>query len=180
MLSLNVFGQSGYSISGKVFSKINKQPLPNIIIRLKVTPLFGVITDSTGSFNIPNLNAGQYSLEINEFGYDIQDTTLVITNNSLLNVSIWLDADCEYDKERALQDIEQGNVKLLLIGSIVPVRYSTDKKFERKYNLAFYDFGCTPPARECVIEYNNTIFKYLDQKYQNKWRKEVRKDVIGL
>ena len=53
-------------------------------------------------------------------------------------------------------------------------------KFEKKYNIEYYDFGCTPPNEECVIQYNKTIFANLDKKYGRKWRKEVRKDVIGL
>jgi len=70
--------------------------------------------------------------------------------------------------------------KLLLIGGEAPIIYSSQRKFERKYKVRYYDFGCLAPYKQCVISYNETIFDYLNKKYGVKWRIEIRNDVIGF
>ena len=42
-------------------------------------------------------------------------------------------------------------------------------------------FGDDETTREeCKKIYNRVVFDYLDKKFGDKWRKEVRKDVVGL
>jgi hypothetical protein len=87
---------------------------------------------------------------------------------------------CEQIDEWIKADFENNNVYLFLQGGIAPVEYTTDKNFENKYGVYFFDFGCVPPSEECVIEYNSQVFDYLTKKYGKKWKREIRDDVIGF
>lgn len=80
----------------------------------------------------------------------------------------------------ANQDIANGTPFLLLPSGISPVVYTTDKTFEDKYKVFYYESGCTGPTEKFAVEYNKTIFKHLTNKYGKKWRKQIRKDVIGI
>ena len=80
----------------------------------------------------------------------------------------------------ANQDIANGTPFLLLQSGIAPVVYTTDKKFEEKYEAYYYESGCTGHKEKFAIEYNKIIFAHLTDKYGRKWKKEIRKDVIGF
>jgi hypothetical protein len=85
------------------------------------------------------------------------------------------------NRENALQDIENKRIRLLIQGGISPSANSElDNKFEKKYCLRYYDFGCTYIGYECMPDYNKTVFDYLTKRYGRKWKKKVRKDVIGI
>ncbi|TRZ52958.1 hypothetical protein D4R99_01725, partial [bacterium] len=88
--------------------------------------------------------------------------------------------DDQISREKALQEIKDGKPKLLLFSGIVPIEYSTDEAFSKKYKVSFYEYGCIPDKHECMLQYNRTVFEYLDKTYGKIWRKEVRQDVFGL
>ncbi|TPN87787.1 FEKKY domain-containing protein [Aquimarina algicola] len=101
--------------------------------------------------------------------------------NGTTKIILTLEAICKYNKDLAEKDWKNGKPKLLLVGSIVPIANSlSDKKFERKYKIEYFDFGCTPPIQECIKAYNERIFQLMDRKYGVKWRKKVRSDVKYL
>ena len=83
-------------------------------------------------------------------------------------------------RELALQDIRKGTPFLLLKGGAAPTLIATDPKFEKRYGIYFYEYGCSGPAIKIVEEYNRVIFEHLTQKFGKIWIEEVRKDVIGL
>ncbi len=83
-------------------------------------------------------------------------------------------------RQSALNDIQQKQVKLLLIGGVAPTVIQGQEKFEQQYGLQYHDYGCMPPEADSVKAYNKTIFRYLDATYGKQWRKQVRKDVPGL
>lgn len=80
----------------------------------------------------------------------------------------------------ANDDISNGTPFLLLAGGIAPVIIATDPKFERKYGIYFYEYGCTGPEQKYIIAYNEEIFKHLTEQYYKSWLKEMRKDVVGF
>ncbi|AZQ44191.1 FEKKY domain-containing protein [Nonlabens ponticola] len=92
-----------------------------------------------------------------------------------------LKADCEYNAERAESDWKNGTANLLLVGSIAPIANSpSGNRFEKRFKVKYFDFGCEPPISECIEQYNERIFELMDEKYGNKWREKVRSDVEYL
>ncbi|WP_299991871.1 carboxypeptidase-like regulatory domain-containing protein [uncultured Pontibacter sp.] len=166
-------------IEGRIVSGVNNKPLANVPVYLKHSTI-GTITDSLGYFKIKDVPQGNYHLIAREFGYAETEKAISVRSEPIKDLDITLAADCRYDRTAAKGDIASGKPKLLLVGSIAPVVYKNQHVFERKYKVEYFDFGCTPPAYECIKEYNKAIFSYLDKKYGDKWRKEVRPDVMFL
>ena len=138
------------------------------------------LADSLGDFLIKKLEPNKkYQLKISVAGYDTHFFDLV-TNNRVLDSTFFVNAECENNIDKADKDWKEGDAKLFIIGSIAP-KASTkrDCRFEKKYNIEYYDFGCLLPNLDCIITYNRRVFELLDKKYGSKWRKKVRKDVEG-
>lgn len=169
-------------IIGKVISGISGEvPISEIYVKELITKQPLTMTDSLGNFRIEYLEPNKsYVIEISAFGYGNQKFD-VKTKSGINNVIFELKAECGYSAERAESDWKNGKASLLLIGSIAPIANSpADKRFEKKYGIRYYDFGCTPPISECIKEYNERIFELMDKKYGMEWRKKVRSDVEYL
>ena len=138
-----------------------------------------VIADSLGNYKIDSLKAGIYKIAVHGFGYQGTDTTINVSK-SITDLDLLMIAKCEINKEIAQRDIVKNKARLLLSGGIAPVIYSDQDKFEKKYGVKYFDYGCVTPSYECIEQYNKEIFKYLDNKFGKSWRREVRKDVIGF
>ena len=91
---------------------------------------------------------------------------------------VTLELDCENINALVETDISNKCIFLFLQGGIAPVRYNTDKQFEKKYNLHYYEQGCI--GNKCSENYNYIIFDYLLKTYGKKWMKEIRKDALGF
>jgi len=133
-------------------------------------------TDNLGKYQIQNLSRGSYRIYIKQFDYD---TTFSLGDKREKEIWIFLPGTCNVNEQIANLEIKQGQPRLLLIGGIAPAIVVGQEVFEKRFNLKYYDFGCTPPDRKCVTDYNKVVFNYLDKAYGAKWRKKVRKDVIG-
>ena len=146
-------------------------------------------TDLDGRFEFQNIETDNVSLTVSYVGYypfdsiikfdaKINELIIKLVPDSTTNYEIFISS---YNKQGALKDIEKGNIKLLLPGGIVgSPELPNDSIFEEKYNLTFISQGCVRFPEENETEYNLEIFKYLDEKYETDWRKEIRTDVIGL
>jgi hypothetical protein len=156
------------------------QPLENADVYLLALNKFS-ITDKFGKFSITEIPPGKFELKVNKDGIDFYDTAIVFNSEPKLELEINLKSQCRtFNLLTAEEDIKNQNMKLLLHGGIAPVMYSNQDTFEKKYNIKYHDFGCTPILPSCIEEYNNRIFLFLDKAYGRKWRKEVRKDVLFL
>ncbi len=133
-------------------------------------------TDNLGRYAIQNLSKGSYRLSIKRFDYD---TTFSLGDRKVKEIWVFLPGTCSVNEQIANLDIKQGQPRLLLIGGIAPAIVVGQEDFENRFNVKYFDFGCTPPDRKCVTDYNKVVFNYLDKAYGTKWRKRVRKDVIG-
>ncbi len=114
-----------------------------------------------------------------------KDSPLVIQNPSFVkayNKSNLSNFDSVKDVDTAIsyakQDINNESCFLFLPPSGAPIFVLEDTEFEKKYDLHFYDPGCT--GSKYYVSYNNVVFDYLYMKYGEKWIDEIRKDVIGL
>ena len=172
------------TISGKVESAIsNETPISDVYVEItnidKPVLERMTSTDSTGFFKFENLEINKtYKLEVSAFGYGKQLFELKPDNKIEI---LTLKAKCEYNQEKAEKDWKDGKAKLLLVGSIAPIANKhTDEKFEKDFDIQYYDFGCSPPIEECIKSYNEKIFELMDLKYGKKWRKKVRTDVEYL
>ncbi len=177
---------SQVEITGYVKSSITGvKPISEIDIELlnSKKPLIERMTmaDSLGFFRIKNLKPYKlYEVQLLVFGYDNQ-VFKIKTNDGITKTTLIIEADCEYNKEQADEDWNNNRAKLLLVGSIAPRGNSlSDTRFEKKYEIEYFDFGCTPPTEECIKIYNERIFELMDKKYGKKWRKKVRSDVEYL
>jgi hypothetical protein len=182
LLTVKALSQTDYHISGKVKKVIGLSgilPSVNTIVKIdnsnKTTK-----TDSLGNFNIDNLSDGKYLVKIIGDDFKTIDTLITIMNKSIESLNILVISKCEINGQIAELDIKKHKPRLLIFGGISPVIYKGQEKFERKYHVKYYDYGDVVPDTDCAIEYNSRIFKYLDDKYGKTWRKEVRKDIVGL
>jgi len=174
------YGQT--EIIGKVISGISgEKPISDIYVQELITKQPLIMADSLGNFRIEYLEPNKkYVIEISAFGYGKQKFD-VQTKSGINNVAFELKADCEYNAERAEFDWKNGKANLLLVGSIAPIANSpSDKQFEEKFGIKYFDFGCEPLIDECLKEYNKRVFELIDKKYGMKWRKKVRSDVEYL
>jgi hypothetical protein len=182
VLSVFVFGQSveTFKVSGIVISANSGEPIPDGVIMISRTQ--GYRCDSFGRFILYNLPKGQHKLSFSAFGYNSKDTVVTVTNADIYDIRWTIYTDCwNYNKEKALKDIQSNRPAILLQSGIAPVVYTADKDFEERYKVTFYDFGCVAADRqECLTAYNKIVFEYLDKTYGKKWRREIRRDAIGL
>lgn len=171
-----------YSVKGNLKVVVGNNlvlPADNPMIWIKKTKNI-VFCDSLGNFHFENFQKGKYHIEVGGYGYKA-DTIIEIVDKSIQNLTLLADPNCDVNSIVAESDIKNNGIKLLLIGSIVPIMNTEeDNQFEKTFRLKYYDYGCTPPAIECVMDYNQRVFEYLDSQYGKNWRKSVRKDVPGL
>ena len=170
-----------FKVFGIVITAFDKTPIPDATIMFTRTK--GYRSDSAGQFIMYGLHSGQHKLTFSAFGYPTTDTTITIENSDIKNFVWAINTTCNgnYNRQTALNDIKKGRANLLVQGGFAPIIYTTDKDFKAKYGIGYYVFGCiAPDMDECLIIYNETIAEYLDQTFGRKWRKAMRKDVIGL
>ena len=108
-----------------------------------------------------------------------EDLKILESKMELSSKLIFLN-DCKLGVDLAKMDIDNKSVKILLVGGSSPTIYTSDSKFEKKYQVKFIDFGCISPNIDCIVNYNFTVFDYLKKEHGRRWIKEVRKDAIGL
>ncbi len=52
-----------------------------------------------------------------------------------------------------------------------------DNTFQKKYGVTYHSFGDETIMYDCMWQYNTEIAEFLDKKYGEIWRIEVRWDV---
>lgn len=136
--------------------------------------------DGSGHFVFRNIKKGKYNIQILDFNRIPKVFEVEIIDKSVQNFDIIIKSDCKVNTQIAKNDVKNNKIRLLLVGGIAPLINSNDSEIEKKYSFNYYDYGCIAPPIECIEQYNKVIFEYFDKKYDNKWRTEIRSDVIGL
>ena len=174
--------QTQDTIRGRVISSITKYEPNGTVYVIEKGTTNGTIADSLGLFElVPIKNREKYNLEISAGYYEKLDYEYKSEwTKRTKPKSIVVSANC--DLGSVTKNYRKEGLKLYIIGGIVPIANSkSDNRFEKKYNLKYFDFGCEPKeVYECIEKYNELAFRLLDIKYDGKWRRKVRKDVIGL
>ena len=139
-----------------------------------------VSTDNFGNYRFENLKKGAYKIMVIDYNSEPKKFDLEIISEDIRNFDLVIDAKCKVSAKIAELDIENNKPRLLVFGGIAPYTTHEDGKFGNKYGIMFQVFGDTAPPMDCLEQYNNRIFQYLDKKFGGEWRKEVRKDVVGF
>lgn len=169
-------------IKGIVLSEVNGKPLEGAHLSYE-SRYRGSLTDEKGEFEYRYEIRERNSLEtirIGALGYEAIDTIIQVDKPKEYNFRVVLKPRFGLNREKALEDIKNGEIKILMSSGIAPVFYKSQKKFAKKYQVGFAEYGCEAIAWESLYEYNRAVFEYLDEKYGKKWRKKVRKDIVGL
>ena len=170
------------TIKGIIFSEVDGKPLENAYINYTSKYKYS-ITNENGKFEYKYLKKKKdlnEKIEISALGYEKYDTIIDLNKDDIIDLFIVLKTRFGLNRQKALEDINQGEINILLSGGIAPVIYKGDKKFTKKYQVNFIEYGCEAISERSLIEYNQTVFEYLDKKFGEKWRKEIRDDVSGL
>ncbi|MEQ8908958.1 MAG: carboxypeptidase-like regulatory domain-containing protein [Vicingaceae bacterium] len=177
-------------IKGQIFDK-EKGSTPFVKVYLiSDSDTIKTEADIDGKFSFSNLSQSEYKIITSYVGYLPSDSIIELNSEDIfIELTIKVDstklpfntADYAFNANTANRDILNDSISLLLLGGIV-TRAITDEdsKFEEKYKVNFLSRGCIRLGEDNEAEYNKVMFEYLDKKYGKKWRKEVRKDVIGL
>ncbi|MCB0637224.1 MAG: hypothetical protein KDC54_11430 [Lewinella sp.] len=86
------------------------------------------------------------------------------------------------DEARSLAriDLTNGEPYLILPGSLAPVVYASEPRFEEAYQVRYYYRGCTGAEYTLVAAYNEVVLDHLQQYFSRRWRRLIRRDVIGF
>jgi hypothetical protein len=170
-----------YFIEGKIIALlgIKSYPVTESVIKLTGEQNGLEESNSNGEFRFSDLKSGEYKIKFIS-SYGELDTIIKIENRDLKDLNIVFISDCEIDAEIANLDLKNKTPRLLIFGGIAPTEVYGQEKFEEKFGVEYYNYGCIAPAYECALEYNQVIFDFLTDKYGKKWRREVRKDVVGI
>jgi len=118
------------------------------------------------------------ALSLLSFGQEISLSAEDYNNSGAMKLKFG--AELSQVQEFAQQDIEKGIAFLLIQSGYAPEVYSTDKLFEATFGVFYYEQGCVAPDSEMMQTYNIEVFEYLDRVYGKKWRRSIRRDVIGF
>ena len=173
--------EKNYFLKGKITAVLGTKAVP---VSESVVELTGERTEITqtndnGEFEFIKLEKGQYRIKVIAYYGEI-DSLVIIENRNIKDFDFVFLSDCEINSEIAKQDLKNGKPRLLIYGGIAPVEYTNQHIFEEKYHIEYFSYGCISPPYNCVLEYNQLIFDYLTDNYGKKWKREVRKDVVGI
>lgn len=179
VVSAQTLSNGSLKILGRVVSALTGDPIPYCTIIYQTNR--GTTSDSLGNFQLINLHTGVYKIHFQAFDRGSSDTLVTMDNKDLIGMDWPVHSTCtELNQSYALSDIRTGKLKLFLQSGDPPTIYSSQKSFTKKYKVQFYEFGdLIRYPYDCLVMYNQTIFKHLDERFGRKWRKNFRPNVPG-
>jgi iron complex outermembrane receptor protein len=86
-LLLPVLASAQFSVSGKITDGTSGLPLPGATISIKNSSI-STVSDAQGKYNVPNLNAGKYTLKVTYIGYHITQQNITVNADLTANISL--------------------------------------------------------------------------------------------
>jgi len=180
--SIGLAQTTGYGrLHGKVVSGVDSSPLASAIVRISSTGTtkYMTLTDSTGTFAVDTIRQGVYLLTVRAFMYREFKDTLHLAGDSVRNLRIALSTHCGYDSVSALREIARHRPLIVENGGIAPTLLtSVDSAFEHRYGARYVILGddaSIPSA--CLESHNRVVFRFLDARFGNDWRRSLRKTI---
>jgi hypothetical protein len=171
-----------YVYRGQVFSAITRRRI-NFgsvhLITVSGTGRYGKEVskvDSLGYFTFSLKDTSNVQIIV-DCGLNGRTRQRIFYSDSLIIISIKMDC-FEYNVDRAKKDIADNKIHLLCDFGYEKYKFTpADSAFEKKYGITYQSFGDSPIWLDCMFLYNNTVAEYLDKKFGNSWRNDVRWDV---
>jgi hypothetical protein len=185
---LHSFSQTA-NIYGRIIDQ-NKHPIESATIQGTTSKSkYITLTDENGQFKFLSIPSDSIIINAKYLNYYQVDTNFNLSNGDTNWLTITLTpntlvADTEYvwfgfGAERAKYDINRNYIRILLTSGLILHRLPSDKEFEEKYKVTFYN-QCLHVDKKSMTKYNLVVFKHLDKTFGKQWRKEVRQDIVGL
>lgn len=193
-----------YTLVGKVYGEEVRQIPPYDVVKfpaggtyltLAGKPFQGWLADSTGTFKIEHLEKGKHYMKAEFVGLTPCDTLIhVPMHDDTLQLRLSLPYDYleKYDCSPTLsrEYIEKGKPNLRLIIPVGQEKEIQKHPFWKKYGVTYFSYY---PLKEdgkldCYLAtpnhlltaYNEEVFRYLDEKFGQVWRKEAPPGIFGL
>jgi hypothetical protein len=171
-----------YTYRGQVFSVVRQEPITFGEVRFPQKPDIGyngkllAKIDSLGYFSFTLKDSSNVSVVIDCV---LDGSTVQRLFYTDTGIKVFINTYCyDYNAERAKKDIEKNDMYLLCYLGYATYKFTkADSAFEKKYSITYYTFADTPIESDCMWLYNTGIAEYLDKKFGDAWRKEVRWDV---
>jgi hypothetical protein len=174
--------RSQYIYRGQVFSSIRQEAITFGVVRLPTPAETGrhgkelALIDSLGYFTFSLKDTSNVRIVVDCVLAGSTMQRLFYTDTV---IKIFIKRDCyEYNANRAKKDIQNNNIYLLCHLGYAAYKFSSaDSNFMKKYGVTYYTFADMPIMGDCMWLYNTEIARYLDKKYGDVWRAEVRWNV---
>ncbi len=147
-ISLPLFSQTGYMVSGKVIDAVTRLPLQGASVFAENTTI-GTATDTGGIFHL-RLPDGGYSLAITYTGYQTETKRITTADAGNSNIIIEINK-----KEKSMNEF------------VVKASYEVKNGWEKYGDFFLENFiGKTANSRECSIK-NKEVIKFFFYKRKN-------------
>lgn len=133
LLVINVLVGHSASIKGEVKSNGEIVPFANIGL---VGTSYGSASDENGKFEITNVKAGEYTLQVSAVGFKNKRQTIVVKEEDVLNVKI----EMESSTEQLGEVVVTGTLnEVSIMESAVPIEVYTPKYFKKNPTPALFE-----------------------------------------
>jgi len=182
IISDNTYSQK-FSLIGKLVDENNSAILFTPVSYEFIGLRGQTKSNCDGFFNIQNLTKGKLiKLQIYPLEFSKIDTTITISMDTVIiifKIPCLINGEL-VNQELAKNDIHNNNIRIITPGGFAPPSFIGDADFELKYNITFWTIGDNSSyiSNKCILEYNNLVFKFIDTKYGESWRTEIRPDVL--
>ncbi|OYU97385.1 MAG: hypothetical protein CFE21_03585 [Bacteroidetes bacterium B1(2017)] len=192
ILTGSAFAQS-IGFAGTICDVKTKAPLDFVKVGIYKNgmPKIVALTEGDGYFSFKNFAAGAYQLKVEGNRYYTLDTLITIEKEVKIHFELKPIPDSLFisepslvatriSAERARKEIASGHAKLYLTADKSVLKQAGDDDFQTKYSIGYINLGSQCSSIKQATEYNKVVFRHLDKEYGKEWRKEARKDVLGL